>query len=397
MGKDWKYIVYVLGALSVFVIVKLLSPTTYDWSVTFAHNDKNPFGTYAFHSLLPGLFKEDKINHSYLTLYELRDSIGSGDNIVIISNNFSADEQDTKVLLSHVHNGGAALISAQNFRGQFADTLNLAAYDYFFKTGDIATGADSSYLKFENPSLDTSQRFWFRRDNTHNYLEKFDTLRAAIIARNEYGNPVTIRLKWGKGDLILNTTPMAFTNIYLLSGTNHDFVSGMLSCLPSERRIHRTEYYHLGRMEASSPLRFVLRSEPLRWAYYIVIGLIIIFMLFEAKRKQRLIPVITPPGNTSLEFVTTIGNLYYQNNDHKNLAEKKIAFFFDQIRTKYRLKTHALDDEFFTSLAHKSGNSREDVLALFRSISFIQSSTMISPGQLMDLNEKIERFNHQEF
>ena len=396
MGKDWKYIVYVLGALGVFVIVKLLSPATYDWSVTFAHNDKNPFGTYAFQTLLPGIFKEREISHSYLTLYELKDSIQPGDNIVIITNKFSADKEDTKVLLDHIHHGGTALVSAQNFWGEFSDTLNLTAYDYFFKTGDIARGADSSYLKFDNPSLDSTRRFWFRRDNTHNYLEKFDTLRATVIARNEYGNPVTIRIKWGKGDLILNTTPMAFTNIYLLSGTNHDFVSGMLSYLPAEGRIHRTEYYHLGRKEAASPLRFVLSREPLRWAYYVTIGMIVIFMLFEARRKQRLIPIIKPPGNTSLEFVTTIGNLYYQNNDHKNLAEKKIAFLLDQIRTRYLLKTQDLNDEFFTSLAQKSGNSREDVLALFRSITFIQSSTMISPGQLMDLNEKIERFNHQE-
>jgi hypothetical protein len=30
-----------------------------------------------------------------------------------------------------------------------------------------------------------------------------------------------------------------------------------------------TEYYHLGRMESTTPLRFILTNEPLRWGYYI--------------------------------------------------------------------------------------------------------------------------------
>ncbi|MBT1698690.1 hypothetical protein KK083_17490 [Fulvivirgaceae bacterium PWU4] len=120
---------------------------------------------------------------------------------------------------------------------------------------------------------------------------------------------------------------------------------------------------------------------------------VILFMLFEAKRKQRIIPVIKPLANTSLEFVSTIGNLYYQNGDHRNLAEKKVSFLLEQIRSKYLLKTNQLNDEFFTALASKSGNRKEDIEELFKTISFISTSTVISAGQLVDLNNKIERFN----
>jgi len=231
-------------------------------------------------------------------------------------------------------------------------------------------------------------------ENIHNYFEHFDTTRTTVIAKNDYQKPVTIRISWGKGNIILNSTPLAFTNIYLLPEKNNEFASTTLSYLP-KTNVHRTEFYHLGRMESSSPLRYILTNEPLRWAYYLTIAAILIFMIFEAKRKQRIIPVIKPLANTSLEFVSTVGNLYYQNGDHKNMAEKKINFLLDQIRTKYLLRTHEFNVEFINILASKSGNNSEEVQSLFRTITFIQSTTVISAGQLMDLNQKIEKFNHQ--
>jgi hypothetical protein len=111
------------------------------------------------------------------------------------------------------------------------------------------------------------------------------------------------------------------------------------------------------------------------------------------KRKQRIIPVITPLTNTTLEFVGTIGNLYYQSAEHKNIAEKKIHFLMDQIRTKYWLNTNTLDEPFIVSLTRKSGKQEEDVRALVKAIGSIQSKDKISSAELIDFNGKIEKFN----
>lgn len=394
MRKDWKYILYVGGAVLLFVTVKLFAPKQFSWKVTLAHDDKNPYGTYALNELLPDLFNQQGIRNSYQTLYELKDSLKANENIIIISTDFNCDKEDTNALLSHIAKGGTAFISSQYFGGTLSDTLGIDSYDYLFTTRN-SYKSDSSVLKFVNQRLDTAQNFWYKRDNIHNYFQKFDTTRTTVIAKNDYNDPVTIRMQWGKGQIILNSTPLAFTNIYLLSKDNNQFVSTTLSYLPEEK-VYWTEYYHVGRMEASTPLRFILTNEPLAWAYYIIVGSIILFMCFEAKRKQRIIPVVKPPANTSLEFVSTIGNLFYQTGDHKNMAEKKINFLLEQIRTKYLLKTNQFDEEFIDALASKSGNSKDDVMALFRTISYILSTPMISAGQLMDLNDKIERFNARQ-
>jgi hypothetical protein len=148
-------------------------------------------------------------------------------------------------------------------------------------------------------------------------------------------------------------------------------------------------------MEGSTPLRFILSNESLRWACYITIISILIFIVFEMKRKQRIIPVITPLANTTLEFVGTIGNLYYQSAEHKNIAEKKIHFLMDQIRTKYLINTGSLDESFIVALARKSGKPEESVRALVKEILTIQSRDKISSGELIDFNRKIEKFNSQ--
>ena len=184
---------------------------------------------------------------------------------------------------------------------------------------------------------------------------------------------------------------MIFTNIYLLNEQNHQFVSALLSYLP-ENILRRTEYYHLGRMEATTPLRFILTTEPLRWAYYISIIALLVFIIFEAKRKQRIIPIVKPLTNTSLEFVATIGTLYYERGDHKNIAEKKIHFLFDQIRTHYLLNLHNQNEGLVFVLAKKSGAPEQTVRELITLIDQITAKEKISSAELTDLNKAIEKF-----
>jgi hypothetical protein len=213
----------------------------------------------------------------------------------------------------------------------------------------------------------------------------------SVIARNDLGNPVALRVKWGKGYMVLCSTPMVFTNIYLLSANNSDFISGLLSYIPNAP-VEWTEYYHVGRWESQTPLRFILTTEPLRWAYYLTLITVLCFMIFEMKRKQRIIPVITPLANTTLQFVSTIGNLYYQSKEHRSIAEKKILFLLEQVRSRYFVSTTKIDSSFISTVSKKSGKPEEEVKQLFKLIETIRSQDQIDAETLMKLNERIEKF-----
>lgn len=392
MKKDTKYIIYLTVVIGIFVSIKLMLPRQYDWRVSFAHDDKNPFGAFALNQLLPSLFE---VRNSYQTLYELKDSVRQG-NILIIASSFHPGKEDTEALLRFVEAGGTAFISAEHFYGNFSDTLGITTRDYLFNAENvnILTGSDTASLHFANTRWDTTEVFQYRRDNVHSFFFRADSVSPTIMARNDKGKPVTMVIRREKGRLILNSTPLVFTNIHLLPANNSKFVSSMLSYLPPQR-LWWTEFYHLGRMESRTPLRFILTTEPLRWAYYISIAAILAFMVFEVKRKQRAIPIIRPLTNTTLEFISTISNLYFQRSDHKNLAEKKILFFFDRVRTRFYLNTSLQDVQFVYALARKSGNTDEEVKSLLTYIKDIQGKQEISSEDLIALNKKMEAFWEQ--
>jgi hypothetical protein len=116
-------------------------------------------------------------------------------------------------------------------------------------------------------------------------------------------------------------------------------------------------------------------------------------MIFEMKRRQRIIPVIRPLANTTVEFIHTIGNLYFQSGAHKNIAEKKINFFMDQLRSKYWVNTSHLDESFATTLSKKTGKSEEESRSLVRFLNLVRSKDVITAEELMELNKRIERFH----
>lgn len=83
-----------------------------------------------------------------------------------------------------------------------------------------------------------------------------------------------------------------------------------------------------------SPFRELIKRPPLRWALYLLMLGVILLMVTTARRRQRVIPIIAPPLNKSLEFVRLIGTLYYQRCTHAELVRKKFIFFAEELRRR---------------------------------------------------------------
>ena len=121
--------------------------------------------------------------------------------------------------------------------------------------------------------------------------------------------PVAMSRRWGKGEVILVSTPLIFTNYGMLDGKNATYIFRLLSQM-GKLPIVRTEGYMKETAQVQqSPFRYLLAHQPLRWALYLTMITIILFMIFTAKRRQRVIPVIHEPANKSLEFTELIGTL----------------------------------------------------------------------------------------
>jgi hypothetical protein len=121
--------------------------------------------------------------------------------------------------------------------------------------------------------------------------------------------------------------------------------------------------------------------------------LVALFILFESKRRQRVVPIIEPNKNTTVAFTETIGRLYLQEHNNKNIADKMIQYFYEQLRNQYFLNALHVNESFLQILSRKSNVKIADVKTLFNCIHTIQQSATISNEQLMHLNQHIERFN----
>ena len=108
-------------------------------------------------------------------------------------------------------------------------------------------------------------------------------------------------------------------------------------------------------------LDFILSKPGLRNAWYIFVFSVLLFIIFNAKRRQRIVPIIEPLKNKSVEFIRTIGNLYMQEGDFHDMMAKKSQYFLSRVRTELLIDTQNLDEEFEKKLQLKTGKSPEKI------------------------------------
>jgi hypothetical protein len=139
-------------------------------------------------------------------------------------------------------------------------------------------------------------------------------------------------------------------------------------------------------------LRVLLRYPSFRAALLTAFLALLVYVLMEMRRKQRMIPVIRKPRNESLDFVKTIGRLYYEKGDHRNLGRKMSSYFLEHVRNRYKLLTNTLDQEFIRSLHYKSGVPVQELEEIVTGIREMDTAATISADQLTRLHRKLEAF-----
>ncbi|MEX0290678.1 MAG: DUF4350 domain-containing protein, partial [Flavobacteriaceae bacterium] len=208
--------------------------------------------------------------------------------------------------------------------------------------------------------------------------------------RTAFKKPNFIKVKFGKGHFFMHSTPQAFTNYYLLKN-NQKYVANTFGYL-QDQQVLWDNYEKAGRIIINSPMRFVLNQSALKWAYYLTILGLLVFVIFKAKREQRIIPVIEPLPNTSVDFAKTIGGLYHQRRDYTNLISKKLNYFLEFIRSHYSLNNTTITAKTATDLAAKSGKSVSETKELLDYIIYLKNKREHSEQDLIQLNKKIASF-----
>ena len=194
---------------------------------------------------------------------------------------------------------------------------------------------------FQNKTLNSIQ---IDKNEGDYYFSAFDSINYSILgyAKTDKKRVNFIKIPFGNGTILLHTEPKAFTNYNILKDDRYRYVESILSYLPDDDVYfdsyskRQTPY---GDAEEESNLSWFLEQLSFRWAWYTALIFLLLFMIFNAKRRQRIIKIIKPLQNTSLAFVKTISNLYIETQDYKNLIDKKITYFLEKVRTDFNIDT----------------------------------------------------------
>ena len=388
--KDLKlYVGIGCALLLVYFIFTISQPTPTDWSPTLIDNQKAPFGTKVLFERINDILPNAKVQAYRSPAYTVLTANRQAKNVcyLVVCNRLYLTKVDIAALNQFLAAGNTVFIAAQYWGGKLTDDLNV---DF-----DYQPRADQTLLQFTNPKLDSARTYYIDHDCTAYQFATFDTTRATVIGQNSAHYANLLRYQIGKGQLFLFANPLMLSNYSILQPQGQAYAATALSYIPKNTRtLLWDEYYTQGNGQEQSPMRVFLKNPSLRWAYFIALYGLLFFVLFEIKRRQRIIPVVTPPANTSVAFVTHVGQVYYEERNHNDILEKKVTYLLAYIRQRYGLKTNPIDAEFITLLSNKSGASPELLNQLFHSIAQLKGHT-ITDAQLIEINQYIEKFYNQ--
>lgn len=115
-------------------------------------------------------------------------------------------------------------------------------------------------------------------------------------------------------------------------------------------------------------------------------------MLFLKEKKATQYSNYNTSKNQTVAFTRTIANMYFEKQEHKNIAEHKISYLLEFIRVKLHIPTTNIDAVFYENVASRSGNSLKDVEKLFKFCEAIHLKNQITNEELIKLNSLIEKF-----
>jgi hypothetical protein len=382
----------ITGLLTLFASCNFSGRKQFNHRITLRRNDDNPYGARIAYDGLSWLFPDADISVQTLS----PQSLTSGEEkkaVIFVSPSVDVSPSEVNAVINFVSEGNQLFFSAFRYSDTLLHTLGIRS-DWRFRFTDAEM--DSLTVGVYSPVNADYHLFSYPGDSYDTYISSLDSQYTSVLGRDARGHPNFVRISYkGGGAIYLQFAPLAFSNFFLLHKKNIGYYENALSYIPSStKQVIWNDYFRYNNhsRRSFSALQYLFSNEALRWAFWLLLLLFALVYIFDSKRRQRMIPAIAPLRNTSLDFVRTIGRLYFQRRDNRNLAGKMAAHFQDQVRTKYRLPVTALDEEFVKRLAYRTGYSRESLQDIVGYIRELPARGHVPDDELIHFHRQLEAF-----
>ncbi|WP_379967946.1 hypothetical protein [Epilithonimonas sp. UC225_85] len=353
MNKTFKiYAVVFIIILIVMGIFEMNKKPVLDWRKNFDTEKKTPFGLYIFDQESTVLFnkKLEKVRVSPYSYYQ-KNHQKKPHNILIIQKNI--DEVSWQNMMSQVSEGSDVMWFTTEVPRKIRDTLG-----FRFKSVSFD---ENYYLQLTDKKLADKRLFIDKLPDNQgfSFIKKDIEILGKTLHKTKNNETSVqadfVKINFGKGHFYIHSEPLVLTNYYILNSKNR-YMESVFSYLPDRETVW---FIETDTPLSMSPMRFILSNPPLRYAWYLLLAGLAIFVFFNAKRKQRIVPVTEPLKNTSLDFIKSIGNLYLQEGDFHEMMAKKAQYFLNKIRMDLLIDTQNLDESFINKLHLKTGKKIE--------------------------------------
>ena len=389
------------------------------WYPRFYHEGNQPYDFNLFHKIL---------NDNYLVdTFDMSDQKDFANNKNHISNGYLylgdypyLDSAKSESLKKFILNGGCVFIISHSI----PDSLFLHLVDeedcvsYLVRNDKLSTSTSTNIsCGFEHPNFkDRNYNFNFKsEEDSAEYMwtyippyylcDPFVKLGGFSNLNFENANYANfIKADFGKGSVYWHSNPILFTNYFLSSRHGSDgfnYLNDILSHIDvkkwywDEAEIQNSsgEMPKRSFVKPKTPLEYIFSQPALAFAWILLLILVALYLLFAAKRQQRVIPILETNRNTSLEFINTIGRLYFQQQNHLVIFEKLMQLFKTHLKRRYAiiLKDEQLQDEVMIErIVRKTDIDKEIINAILKEYHSLKSK-IISPNVEMSA-ETLNKF-----
>jgi hypothetical protein len=197
-----------------------------------------------------------------------------------------------------------------------------------------------------------------------------------------------IEILMGKGRLLIHSEPLVFSNYYLKTEVGQAYVGQVLSQLQRSRLIFDEGPARQKAMteitdNRKNPLSYLFKRKGTTYGWLGLLGLGVLYVLFNTRRMERPIPVIPPRKNETIAFIHNMSSLYRRRNAHAAIARLRVDSFMFKMRTIPGISRSISDPEFAEALSEKLLIPKEQVAQTFR---FIRNIERKKPEDITELD-----------
>ena len=422
----------------------------YNWNQNFRAEGEEPYDLDVFYELL----KENTQNADFTELSRKLDvelvelDANKTYNLFIIRRNFNPDTIELKALENFVKKGNTVLLSAQTitpllpislaygtdsvislYNKVISDEMYSELPDSIYEKYDSVNSYEEKDSIFEQYKEALENKVWandfldsadFGKTTTLKSLANEQKVDLAYVLRNDtaaqiwksvklpevatgknyatFENKKTAFLQWkvGNGQIFISSTPLLFSNYYMIKKEHFLFTNSLLANMPSgdilvdHVKRYNNDVFSPKANLGQSPLNFILSQKALKWAWFTLLATALIFVIFRSKRKQRIIPIVKPNNNTTLAYAKMLGSLQLKEKNNTAKSREILRHFFQGLRNKNRWHSNEINEGLKITLQKLAPEHDREIQIV------LHLGTKAMKNQVMNDQEVVTFFNYSK-